>query len=504
MTGATTTNEIRIEPQNGYQLSALRSGADIVIGGGAAGAGKTFELLLQPLKHITRKKGFGGVIFRRTTPQIRNEGSLWSASMKLYPHIIGAQPKESVLEWKFPCEDVKNTLMFRHLERESDVLGWQGSELAFIGFDELTHFTKYQFTYMLSRNRSTCGIKPYIRATCNPDPDSWVAEFISWWIDQDTGFPITERKGVIRYFYSYENKFIWGSSREELYNNNKDYFDNVFKNADTKELSDLIKSATFIGGSVYENKKLLSVNAGYLGNLLSLDNVEKARLLDGNWKVVISENELYDYYDFLNCFTNAPQNGQKYITADIALEGSDIFCIGLWDGMELIDIEVVPKSGGDVVLQKIENMAKDNKVSQRNICFDADGVGGFLQGFLKNAIAFKNNSKPYSGENYEHLKAQCYYKSAKNVKEGGYAISERVATKMYNDKMTVRQRFLFERKSIKRKKDTVSGKLCINPKSDMKLRLNGESPDLMDMFMMREVFDLVPKTPNYAAGYYVP
>ena len=49
---------------------------------------------------------------------------------------------------------------------------------ALICFDELTHFTAHQFFYMVSRNRSTCGVRPYIRATCNPDADSWVADFL--------------------------------------------------------------------------------------------------------------------------------------------------------------------------------------------------------------------------------------------------------------------------------------------------------------------------------------
>ena len=53
---------------------------------------------------------------------------------------------------------------------------------------------------MLSRNRSTCGVTPYVRATCNPDADSWVAKFIEWWIDQDTGYPIPERSGKLRWF----------------------------------------------------------------------------------------------------------------------------------------------------------------------------------------------------------------------------------------------------------------------------------------------------------------
>jgi hypothetical protein len=64
---------------------------------------------------------------------------------------------------------------------------------------------------------------------------------------------------------------------------------------------------------------------------------------------------------------------------------------------------------------------------------------------------------------------------------------------MYNDKMTVKQRFIYERKAIKRAKADNDGKLMIIPKEQMKLLLDGDSPDLMDMFMMRKVFDLKPK-----------
>ena len=82
-----------------------------------------------------------------------------------------------------------------------------------IGFDELTHFSRSQFLYMLSRNRSTCGVRPYMRATTNPDADSWVADFIAWWIDQDTGLAIPERSGVVRYFTTISDEVIWGDSR---------------------------------------------------------------------------------------------------------------------------------------------------------------------------------------------------------------------------------------------------------------------------------------------------
>ena len=86
-----------IKPQDGYQMNALSSSADIVIGGGAAGVGKTFCLLLEPLRHI-HNPNFGAVAFRRTSPMIRNEGGLWDASASLYNNLPGAQSKTTLIE----------------------------------------------------------------------------------------------------------------------------------------------------------------------------------------------------------------------------------------------------------------------------------------------------------------------------------------------------------------------------------------------------------------------
>ena len=194
----------KISFQKGFQGDFLSSPADILIGGGAAGGGKTYALLLDPSRYFGNPR-FGGVIFRRTTPQIRNEGGLWDTSVELYSP-IGGVPKESSLKWKFPWG---SKMTFTHIEYDKDVLSHQGAQYPYIGFDELTHFTKKQFFYLLTRNRSAHGIKPCIRATCNPDPDSWVAEFISWWIDQESGFPIPERNGVLRYFISDSGHLVW-------------------------------------------------------------------------------------------------------------------------------------------------------------------------------------------------------------------------------------------------------------------------------------------------------
>src|SRR5690606_28043454 len=106
------------------------------------------------------------------------------------------------------------------------------------------------------------GVKPYVRATCNPDPDSWVADLISWWIGDD-GFPIPERQGVLRYFVKDGDSFIWGSTIKECLEK-ADYFISPLAEASGIAPEYFVKSLTFIGGSLYDNKKLLGVNPEYL------------------------------------------------------------------------------------------------------------------------------------------------------------------------------------------------------------------------------------------------
>jgi Terminase large subunit, T4likevirus-type, N-terminal len=101
---------VRIAPQPGPQSLFLSTPADIAIYGGAAGGGKTFAELIEPLRHVSNKD-FGAVIFRRTTPQITNEGALWDESTKLYP-LLDAKPNQGVLYWTFPSGA---TVSFKHL-----------------------------------------------------------------------------------------------------------------------------------------------------------------------------------------------------------------------------------------------------------------------------------------------------------------------------------------------------------------------------------------------------
>ena len=228
---------------------------------------------MEPLRHVANKD-FGTVFFRRTTVQIRNEGGLWDESARLYP-LIGAEPKEHDLWWRFPSGAA---VSFAHLEHDKTVAGYQGSQIPLICFDELTHFSEKQFWYMVSRNRSMCGVRPYIRATCNPDADSWVARFIAWWIDQETGLPFPERAGVLRWFVRIGDTIAWADTPEDL-------SQHTAPDEDGNPKPIQPKSVTFVPAKLTDNRALMAADPGYMANLLALPTVDRERLLGGNWKI---------------------------------------------------------------------------------------------------------------------------------------------------------------------------------------------------------------------------
>ncbi len=109
-----------------------------------------------------------------------------------------------------------------------------------------------------------------MRATCNPDPDSFIADLIDWWVGDD-GYPLIERSGILRWFVRIGGRLIWADSKQELV---------AQYGAESFPLS-----LTFIPASVYDNKILLEKDPGYLAKLKALPPVDRERLLHGNWKI---------------------------------------------------------------------------------------------------------------------------------------------------------------------------------------------------------------------------
>lgn len=493
-----------IEPQPGFQWSVLESPADVVIMGGSAGCGKTFALLLEGIRHLD-VSGYNAIIFRREHVQIFATGGLWDKALELYlslPMPYTPTVRQNNPSFKFPSNASIN---FGHLNQTLDVLKYQGAEIAYIGFDELTHFEEYQFFYMLSRNRTTCGVRPVIRASTNPQGSGWVKELIQWWLYPDDfhieslrAFPIKERAGVLRYFVRYHGEIIWGDNQHEVWEQLPEH-----ERGQIPESS--IKSITFIGGKLAENPALTSKDPGYVGGLLAQSEIDRVQLLDGRWiDPNLDDRRLYEDAEIYDFFTNSFVKGtglakDRYLTADVALEGGDRFTVGIWDDWVLEHYYESVHIPPEEVQPWLEGLAKKHGVPRSNISFDATGIGSMLRGYLSNARPVVGASTPLEdkeeigkGQNkakrsqYLNLRVQLFYKF-KDI------LANRQAFCAVDD-IDLRRNITAELKAIKKGITLADGKLRIIPNEEIRLLLKGKSPDLAVMIVQRSIFELKPAT----------
>lgn len=272
-------DETVIWPQPGGQELFQDCPADIMLYGGEAGAGKSWSLVYDHCKwvHIPT---YRGVIARKEFAQIFDSNGLWDISNEIYPHFGGVPVKSGKPYFRFPSGA---RVTFKHSQHEAKVEHyWQGGASAVIGLDELTQFSKKEFLYAMSRNRSTTGIASYMRATCNPDPESFVRKMIDWWIDEE-GFVINERSGIIRYFVHRDDQFVWADDPQDLI----DKF-----GPKTKP-----KSFTFIRGNLKDNRMLLSKDPDYEASMDNLTDEQKHALKGGNWNHIENPDALFTRRD---------------------------------------------------------------------------------------------------------------------------------------------------------------------------------------------------------------
>lgn len=304
------------EPQP-KQVEFLESEADIVLCGGGAGGGKSQAILLDNVQpRFINTPGYQSVIFRRTFPELKAPGGLWSESLRLYP-LFGGIPHKTEFRWYFPSGA---TVTFAAMQHESDMYRWQGAQLTRVSFDEATLFEASQVEYLQSRMRSPTGIKPQMRWSCNPDAGSWLRDWVEWWVGED-GYPIPERSGVLRWFVKRGEKRHWADTRKEL----------IEKFPGSRP-----KSFTFIPSTIHDNPALLEINPDYLTELESLHPVDVERLLRGNWDIqfgggsiynrewfTYSERPFHKYHDIIRFWdfatTAAERNADAFYTVGVLM-----------------------------------------------------------------------------------------------------------------------------------------------------------------------------------------
>jgi predicted phage terminase large subunit-like protein len=270
-----------IGAQPGPQEAFLATSADIAFYGGEAGSGKSAALVLECARNHDLP-GFGAIVFRRTTKELAGAGSIWELMRGWFP-ALGARMKSNPFTATFPSGA---SVVLDHLQYEEDKFSHQGKGYGLICFDELPHFTESQFWYLWSRARSMSGVRPYMRATMNPTPDSWVKKLIAWYLDDEGRYIRPERSGVLRYFYRVDDSLDWDRDAAALKARHPEQV-----GADGQQIEPT--SFTFILGLLADNKILEQKDPGYRAKLMSLPRVERERLLGrdnrgGDWKIKAS------------------------------------------------------------------------------------------------------------------------------------------------------------------------------------------------------------------------
>lgn len=265
------------------QQSFIESEAFETLFGGAAGGGKSHGQLIDALLYALKYPKSSQIIFRSTFSDL--EKSLIRKSRDLYPSSIAAY-NDSKHTWKFKNGSI---IDFGYIQYEKDVYQYQSAEYDVIRFDELTHFTEYMYTYMISRCRGANSYPKRIKSSTNPGGigHTWVKKrFI------DVGEPNKIHKCKLE-------------SGEE-------------------------STRIFIPSLVQDNKFMLEYDPDYVKRLDNLPEKERKALKYGDW----------DIFDgvFFSEFTRRihvcepfeiPKHWNKYISLDYGLDKFAVLFIAI-------------------------------------------------------------------------------------------------------------------------------------------------------------------------------
>ena len=254
-------------PQTGVQYAAYWSDAFEVLGGGSAGGGKSWFLVLDALGlqfaytdlgcAAFQCRGYRAVLFRRESTQL---DKLITEAKLYYPQFggvyCGGRQGEPGPSFEFPEYDSK--IFFCHLQNENDKENHQGQEYQFVGFDELTHFTVTQYLYLFSRIRSTIPALPCrVRSTTNPTGEGL------WWVRKR--FVDNWKPGMVKWFLPPEDP------------------ETDPRGAEVAPETVGAMARVFIPFWLEENKVLVVNDPGYSTRMKALGKQMEKALLGGDW-----------------------------------------------------------------------------------------------------------------------------------------------------------------------------------------------------------------------------
>lgn len=252
------------------QQTFINATADETLYGGAAGGGKSYGQLIDALLYALKYSGSRQLMLRNSFPELNR--SLILVSIALFPVGVCSY-NQSTHVWKLKN---KSIIEFGYLENDGDVQQYQSAEYDVIRFDELTHFTEFQYTYMISRLRGANSFPKQMKSTSNPGSKGHV------WV---------------------KKRFIDPVIPEQIH------------------ADETGRTFVFIPAKVQENKFLMDADPGYVKRLEQLSENDRKALLDGDWDIFEGQyfTEFNKDIHVIDPFI-IPLDWRRYITLDYGLD----------------------------------------------------------------------------------------------------------------------------------------------------------------------------------------
>lgn len=221
------------------------------------------------------------------------------------------------------------------------------------------------------------------------------------------------------------------------------------------------------------------------------DTATIERQIHGNFEYDDDPSKLCEYDAICDLFTNDHvPDGKKTISADLAMQGRNRFVAGYWSGLICnVAIDIQKCDGKDIEL-KLKELKTINRVGNSNIVADSDGLGAYLEAYIKNIKTFHGGStKTRDKKNFQYIKDECAFKLAELINNREIKINCSPA----------QEESIKEELSICLKRDNVNIDKKKLISKDLQKEKLGRSPDYFDMLLMEMIF-LIKKKQSISYG----
>ena len=518
----TLRDKIDFMPQEGLQEKLVACDSNLIFLAGAASIGKTFSMLLKVLRGVD-KTGYSARFISVRLQDSKKGSSIFRDAVDLLGNFAGCEynssdyPTFAWPQWNSYLQLIhSNFNVDNPTEWEEFKAMAKKSQSSYIAIDEATEMRSFKmFSYWFSRNRDSSGMKPQMVLSFNPEHEHWTTKML-----KDAGYlgddwyAKPEMVGATRYFYMNGDgpeDIIWGDSPEEVAAAAHIEITDKEREAGIT-IHQIVKSFTYFTGEAGDNKKLIAATGGEsIGNLHAVGATQRGILHGAYFGPCENEETTVSRQMIQNMFSAPVDDDQTmYGTLDVSMgnKDSDNCPFFVWRGHTVIAIIFI-RTDPKTLVDEINRVLSVYNIPIENFAFDATGVGYYLTAFTKGMGITGNRrtiqeydeaGNPVLMEQYFNLRSQLMGKMKVLLEKGEISCSVDPNTSIPYGKAGMRRQLIdvfYDEINVFRTTTRLK-KIYYRSKDEYKAKFHS-SPDLMDSFNLRAIFDLDGREKKKAA-----